>query len=164
MMEAVRQWGFAICCAAVAGGIAQMLSPQGSLQKVFRMTLGAFFLCSLLYPLLTITPELRFELDNTQIENRMDIAQRLQESVDGQFLSELSGSLEEEIRKKLADMGINEAQITVYINGEGQSALTAEDIVAEVVLDQAFAGRHDELVRNLEYQLGVTVRMGYVQS
>ena len=163
-MDAIRQWGFAVCCAAVAGGIAQMLSPKGSLQKVFRMTLGAFFLCSLLYPLLTITPKLSVELDHQQIETRQEIAQRIQNNADEQFISEFSIILKDEIQKKLDEMGIKGGQISVYIDGGKDSGLQPEDVAAELTLDQEYAGRHEELVRNLEYQLGITVRIGYPQG
>jgi hypothetical protein len=54
MMDAVRQWGMTCCFAALAAGIANMLIPHGSLEKVMRFTVSLFFLCCVLSPLISM--------------------------------------------------------------------------------------------------------------
>lgn len=160
-MEAVRQWAFSICCAAVAGGMAQILAPDSSLQKVFRITLGAFFLCSLIYPFLTMAPQIVDNFEDFAGSEPDYIAQDISDRLGDLMVDEIEAALASQAAKKLDEMGINDPAITIYINTEAPGGIAPEDIVAEIELDKAYEPRHDQLIQTLEYQLGIDVKIGY---
>jgi hypothetical protein len=62
-MEIIRDWAFALCAAIVAGSILRILMPQGSMRRVFSLTLSVFILCCILAPFLLGGPEFRLELE-----------------------------------------------------------------------------------------------------
>ncbi len=160
-MEAIRQWAFSICCGAVAGGMAQMLAPNSPMQKVFRITLGAFFLCSLIYPFLTLAPQMLDDIEDFAGSEPEYISRDIAGQLDGVVLSEIEAALTAHTVKKLDEMGINNPSVTIYINTEAEGGVAPEDIVAEIELDKAYEPRHDQLIRDLEYQLGIDVKIGY---
>lgn len=51
MMDAVRQWAFSLCAAAMACAVIELLLPSISLAKMTRLALSVFFLCVLIQPL-----------------------------------------------------------------------------------------------------------------
>lgn len=51
MMDAVRQWAFSLCAAAMACAVIELLLPNISLAKMTRLALSVFFLCVLIQPL-----------------------------------------------------------------------------------------------------------------
>ncbi len=159
-MEALQQWGLAVCSAAVVGGIVQIISPDKAMGQVFRMSLGAFFLCCLLSPFLTLTPDIITEFDIDSTPRQEDIAQNIQQEMDEGFYTALGDGLRQAVQKKLEDLGILEGDITVYIT-EGYTTLTPEDMVAEIVLPETYHERHKEISDYLVYELGITIRIGY---
>ncbi len=65
-MESVKSWAFSVCCAAIAGGIMNILLPKSNLQKIYKTIFCVFFLCVILLPVMRIkTPnENFFEFDS----------------------------------------------------------------------------------------------------
>lgn len=54
-MESLKSWGITVCSAALACGIAGIISPSGKLEKVYKFVLSLFMLCCLLLPVFTLT-------------------------------------------------------------------------------------------------------------
>ena len=50
MMDAVRQWAFSLCAAAMVCAVIELLLPSISLAKMTRLALSVFFLCVLIQP------------------------------------------------------------------------------------------------------------------
>lgn len=159
-MEALRQWGLGLCCGAAAAGIVQLLSPPTATGRLLRIVVGVFLLCCLAAPLGSFAlPEVQHE-SGLQQQAGSAAAEEFGAAADRVFYASAAQKLEQLARKKLAEMGINEAEVTVYIN-ETTTRLEPEDIVVEARLGAGHRERHEELVRRLEYELGTTVRLGY---
>ncbi len=50
-MEAIKNWAFSLCIAAITAAIVQMLIPKGNMEKVIRITVRMFVLSVVLAPL-----------------------------------------------------------------------------------------------------------------
>ncbi len=50
-MGAVKDWAISVCMAVVAGGLAYMISPGKSLEKVYRLVLSVFFITAIISPI-----------------------------------------------------------------------------------------------------------------
>lgn len=158
-MEAVKTWAFSVCAAMVACGLAQMVLPRGSMEKVFRMTVSVFFLCCLLSPVVLRDPGLRIEVREYAQQDIDRRAQRLADEAAAQAGTGAEGELRKIIAEKLAGMGINYRDITINMNISGQSA--PEAIQVDILLDKAHEREHREIHDALEEALGVQVRLGY---
>jgi len=157
----MRQWGMALCCAAAAAGIARVLAPGGALGRVFRMSLGAFFLCCLLSPLLGAAGGPAASGAAPDDAGRLEAAGAVSSRADQLARAAAEAEIGRLAEKKLRQLGINGAKAAVYIN-ETTGQLTPQDIVVQVSLPAEYKNRHDELCRQLEYELGVTLRLEYL--
>lgn len=50
-MDSIRTWAETVCFAALAAGIAGIITPSGKLEKSFKFAVSLFFLCCMLTPL-----------------------------------------------------------------------------------------------------------------
>lgn len=53
-MDGIKGWAAALCVAAISCALMQMLAPKDGLGKIFKLMLGAFFLCCMAMPLLEL--------------------------------------------------------------------------------------------------------------
>ena len=89
-MDAVKGWAIALCAAAVGCSLLQLLAPKNGMGKIFRMILAAFFLCSLLAPLMSLKELQTLELP----ELREGVsADALQEQVNRQVERQINEAL-----------------------------------------------------------------------
>lgn len=160
-MEALKQWAFSICCAMVACGIMQILMPKSSLERMFKLVVSVFFLCCLLSPFLLRSAALGLELREYPQNDIEERASRLESVVERQWNGAAAGGLEKIVRGKLAEMGINDDTTTINIITNGQ--ITNEPPIVEITLDSAYRERHNVLRGALMDELGLEVRLGYVE-
>lgn len=158
LLDAIRQWAFALCAAMVACGIAQLLLPKSNLESMFKLVSSVFFLCCLLSPVILRFPDIRVEAQQYSDALIEEKAQRLSSVVERQTQESAEKTLEKNIAEKLRQMGINYYAITININTSGQSD---GDVSVDIVLDKSLEPGHDKLAARLEAALGVDVRLGY---
>lgn len=53
-MDGIKGWAAALCVAAIGCALMQMLAPKDGMGKIFKLMLGAFFLCCMTMPLLQL--------------------------------------------------------------------------------------------------------------
>ncbi|MDR3552708.1 MAG: hypothetical protein P4L75_06240 [Clostridia bacterium] len=53
-MEAIKAWAMTLCFAAVAAGMAGVVAPTGSMEKVYKFVVSVFFLACVLVPFFSI--------------------------------------------------------------------------------------------------------------
>ena len=160
-MEILRGWAFGVCCAAVAAGLIQLLLPQSSLGRVERVVTAAFFLCSLALPLVEALPSLAVEWEPFPQEEAAEISRELELLLDQRLQDQVAQSLASLTGEKLEEMGISGGDVRIDITTEPGEPLDQDGLAVEVTLPEEYRFRHDELVKSLEYQLGLTVRLGY---
>ena len=160
-MEIIRQWAFGVCCAAAAAGLVQLILPQSSLGKVEKVVVAAFFLCSLALPLLEAAPRLAMEWEPFPQEEQEEISRELELLLDQRLQEQVQESLASLAGEKLEAMGISGGDVRIDITTEPGVPLDQDGLAVEVILPEEYRFRHDELVKSLEYQLGLQVRLGY---
>ncbi len=112
-MELFKDWAFSVCCAAVIGGIFNMMLLEGSLQKTFKIVLCVFFLCVVAAPLFKIDFS-GFEIiseniyDSEIIYGKNDFTENSLEFMESEIKTSALKILEEE--------GISAKDISVKIN------------------------------------------------
>jgi len=141
-----------------------MIAPNAAMERILRIVIGVFFVCTVLSPLsssdfsdLGDTWQLNLQQQDVLYEN-------FEQATDEIFTISASKSIQQLTEKKLENMGINNALVSVYITDQTNHRLCPEDIVVEVGLDNQYVNRHDEICRYLEYELGTTIRIGYQKT
>jgi hypothetical protein len=151
-MASIRQWAFSVCVAMVICGIARILIPKGSMQKVLGITISAFLLCTILSPILLQNPSFSLDIRAQSNEDIAERARRLTETVDRQEEEAVSAGVRKIVGEKLTEMGINYLHITIHISQNGQSEMVIGQV--EVLLDRKYAegaaGIRDVLQEELE--------------
>lgn len=158
-MNAVQQWAFSVCAAAVAAGIARMLLPGAGLEKMFTLTVSVFFLCCLLSPLALRDPGLNLDIGGIVWQQSREDGEQLRELADQQALELARNSIHRLIRDKLTQLGINAGEITINITTNGQNNVVIEEVV--ILLDDRHKSRNSEIRSALREELGLDVQIAY---
>ena len=53
-MDFLKDWAFSVCCAVLICGIFDILLPEGSFRKTFKVILSLFFICIVISPITKI--------------------------------------------------------------------------------------------------------------
>lgn len=160
-MDGIEQWGISVCCAAIAGGVMHMISPGAAMERIFRIVVGVFFVCTVLSPLTELND---FELHQGWLINehqKEEMMQDYENAADSIFETTAMQTLGDLAAKKLAELGINDALVSVYMTEKTNGELKSEDIAIEIELAEEYKDRHTEICKYLEYELGTTIRIGY---
>ena len=161
IVETVRQWGLSVCMAAVACGIAQMLLPPGSTEKIFKVSVSAFFLCALFMPIMTTRVD--FDISDYGLsETQEDVSEKLKESVSERFSADAQKIIEQKVNSELSKMGITPGDIRIDITTSDDGTVTIDAV--ELTLSDMYAKDHDRLRAAIQNALGITVRIGYVKD
>lgn len=111
-MEIARNWTVAICFAAVACTVLEMLHPNGVMKKSLRLAESLFFLCVLVFPLTQID----FDIDSikhnysSQVEANVEA---LSQILTAQSENAVKSAIAEAVKKELSKEGIETLEITV---------------------------------------------------
>ena len=112
-MSSVQNWAAALCVAAFASALLQYLSPGGTMEKVFRLVLGAFVLCGLLSPLTDVLPTIAESLPAWSESSPQS---EFTQSVDDQILQSAKANLEQVIAGQLYTMGYSWENIEIFMD------------------------------------------------
>jgi len=159
-MSVFRDWAFALCAAMAAGGICRMVLPKSSMQRVFGITVSAFFLCVLLSPAIFSVSATRIYIDDAAMPDIRRRADSLTDAVNFQAQQIGLDSVEKIIREELSQMGINGGDAAINIITDGQHAPRR----IEIVLDKEYESEHNRIRERLMNDLGLDIRLGYTQT
>ena len=159
-MDAVRQWAFGVCAAAVACALAQLLLPGAGMQRVFQITCSVFFLCCLLSPVALSPWDLELPAQRQamlgQVEER---TRRLEASLQEGTHRLARENLRRIAAQELARLGVEGGEISVDVHEDADNGISISG--CGVVLPEGYAARQQEIQAALEAYLGVPVRIGW---
>ena len=111
-MDALRQWGFSLCAAAMACSLIRTLFPHSSLTKTLRIALSVFFLTVLIQPFGAV--ELTGEIA-AQASSGMEEAERIAETLDMALTEGIADEIENEVHRILGELGIAQDRAAVSL-------------------------------------------------
>jgi len=116
-MEEIKNWAFSVCCASIAGGILNLLLPEGNVQKIYKTVFCVFFLCIIFSPLSEIkTVKIDFsENENFPEENfhENEFMQNSAEYIQNELVKSVNEILSEE------NLSAEDISVNVNISEEG---------------------------------------------
>lgn len=161
-MESIRQWAFGLCCAAIACGLAQLIMPKTSMQRVFQITSSVFFLSCLLSPIAVSLPSLEVTPPNEMIDEINEKSERLDSITKDQQQDLATESIRHTAEDTLMDFGIKPNKIYINVHDDGEGGITISE--CELELDNSYLPQHDEIRAQLHKALGVDIRIGYTKG
>ena len=146
-MEAIKNWAFSVCAAAICGGILNMLLPEGNAQKTYKAVFCVFFLCVLSAPLSEIKiPDFEKLAENIEIietQNGNEFNEISAEFIKKQIIEDTSAILLQE--------NIAEKDISVKVNISEDGSID----INKFVLTLGYSEYPDALVRRIYQKTGI---------
>lgn len=153
-MADIKAWAAGLCLVAIACSMLQILTPKTGTGRIFRLTVGAFFLCSLLAPLLSMTSLLRLDASLLPETVQDDVLQqRLMEQLDEPLQTALQAACEE----ALAPHRLSVKKVTAVMDTGGDGRIYIDHIT--VLLDKQQARSERTIRRILGDRLGTDVEV-----
>lgn len=151
-MDELKSWGLTICFAALACGIASIISPPGKMEKIFKFTISIFFLCCLLYPLFIYK---NISLKNLKIENQVTFQSKtLQESNLKETSQITSDNMKKIVNQLCLDNGITPKEINVNVVETENKLLNINSI--DIILRNEDMAKKDIIILKLKENYGLT--------
>lgn len=158
-MDAIKSWVMTICFAAVAAGMAGILCPSGSLEKIYKFVVALFFLACVLVP--------AFSLGKVPFTNPVQAV--LQTGADSDMQTVLSEQETEASREKIGELvkaccenfGAEPVSVRVDFGAAGSSGTAVQCTVALSAKDM---GKKSEIASMIRTQLGFGAQIVAAQA
>lgn len=150
-MSGVREWAVVICMSVLAAALIQYFSPGGSMEKMLRLILGAFFICAFLFPLGNTLPQMALEVQASA--EPAQIPEEFAEEVDRQREEAVKSSLTSLVVKELFQIGINCENVVCNMDTNEDGSIVINKVV--VTLPTEYKDRCEEVSTRLEKTLGM---------
>ena len=62
-MSGVQSWAISVCFTVIAASILQYISPNGAMERVMKLVLGAFVLYGIMMPSISLVPHISHGVD-----------------------------------------------------------------------------------------------------
>lgn len=112
-MESLADWAISLCATGVAIFLCEMLLPEGSMAKIFKIAASVFFLSAILGPLLSGFGAGTFSDLAEPYSIASDTAEKAAESV---VISSFEANLEDELSSGLREEGFPISGIEVKVS------------------------------------------------
>ncbi len=142
-MEAVKNWAFSICAAAICGAVLNIVLPEGGAQKTYKTVLCVFFLSVLVSPLTQIEIPNFLEIS--------DIEYNYTQITENEFTENSFEMIEEKIltdtKNLLREKGITPKDISVKVNISESGSIDINKFV--LTLDENPFGLSQEIYQKI---------------
>lgn len=146
-----------ICLVSIVCTLLEILFPQGKMEKIFKVVLGAFMLCALLIPLKNTLKSINF--DAKKNENFIKDEYKLKSTVDKQVKTSAKEKLQATIEKILAAKGVKPEKINIFMDTSADNSISIKKI--EVFLpkgdENSLVNVKNELEKILELKVDVAL-------
>lgn len=135
-----------------------MLTPDGGTQKIFKVTIAAFFLCCLLAPFFFGHIDLNFDTSTAgaQFESYQDDLQR---TVQQQMKQSSESAVRQTLFSYLTAQKINVKEIEVKMDTREDTSIEMNQVT--VVLDNADRAQADKIKELLSTQFSIDAQIVY---
>ena len=145
-MGAVREWSAAICLVALAAALLQGLVPNGSMERMVKLVLGAFVLCAMAMPLKNLGVQIAWNFPiegHTQENTQMETAAR--------------SSIENLVAAELSKMDVKSEKVVVRMDTNADNSIGINRV--EVTLAEGYGGDCARAQARLRETLGLEVEV-----
>lgn len=150
-MNAIKSWAMIICFVSIICTIAEMLVPSGKMEKMFKLIIGVFMLCSILIPIKNTMSNISF--DTKKSKNFIKEESKLKEIIDNQTEVTAKENIKGMIKKFLDTKNIKPEKINVIMDTKQDNCISIKKI--EVFLARGDESKKDMIKKELEQKLEI---------
>lgn len=151
-MDGIQGWAAALCVAAIGCALMQMLAPKDGLGRIFKLMLGAFFLCCMGMPLLQMGSITSLDVGSLPSDVTNEL---LQEKVDVQLRRQVESAVVKLAETALANRDVEAEKIAVTMDTSEDGGIYIQQVT--IYLDKQNKPKALAVQQVLEQQLGVSV-------
>lgn len=152
-MSAIKSWSMTICLISVICTIVEVLFPSGKMEKIFKVVLGIFMLCSLLVPLKNIFKNINFDTKKPEIS--VKDSGKLKSATDEQARLAAKKNLERIIKNLLEEKSIKPEKINIIMDTNSESSILIKKI--EIFLARGDESKRESVKNELEKKLELKI-------
>lgn len=150
-MSALKSWTMVICSVSVICTIIEVLVPNGKMEKVFRLVVGAFMLCAILVPFNTTLHNIKF--DNKKNESFISDKSKFKNTVENQTKKSIQKNMKTIIENFLGSKSVKAEKINIIMDTKQDNCISIKKI--EVFLSRGDESKKDIIKKDLEHKLEI---------
>lgn len=155
-MDALKSWALTICFAALAAGIAGIISPSGKMEKAYKFAVSLFFLCCLLVPLFSLK---NITLTDVSLNQTTDSSKgELNSLVSEQAASVAQQNISQLVTRCCRSCGAEPLSVDVKVASEGTGRSMSVKY-ADVVLKASDMAKQGKIADAVMNKLGMSVKI-----
>ena len=148
-MESLSAWVAVICISALCISILNLLSPNGSMMKIFKFVMGIFMICVMIIPLTSLD----FNKFNISYIEKNEISQKLQNGVAEQEKNIVSDEIKEYVYKLLKKENIEPVNIEIITDIKDDNSISIERI--EIFIERKDLYSRQTIIKLVEEELEI---------
>jgi len=131
-MGGFQTWAVGVCFTVIAASVLQYLSPNGAMERVMKLVLGAFVLYGILMPLIVLLPQISNEFDTY-----MDTAQTNQtidfsDTVNRQIYTAANNSIQNVVTVELSKKSIDCKNVEIIMDTNEDDSISISKVLVTV--------------------------------
>lgn len=113
-----------LCVAAIAITLIELLMPSGKMEKTVRFALGAFMICMVASPLLSLFNDIDFNFESSE-----DVALNIDESISSDTYELAKDNIESLVTTLLSQNGISPKKVEVSMDINEDTGIDISKII-----------------------------------
>ena len=149
-MEAIKSWASAVCFAALAAGMAGILTPRGNLEKISKFAVSLFFLCCILMPVFKFR---QVSLQLPAVQTTSGQTSTLEQTVQKQSGEQAEEKLSEIVKNECIRNGVTPQSVQVSLATDADGSYRIREV--SVVLGKKDMAGKNSLQSLIKKDLGL---------
>lgn len=151
-MDAIKGWAAALCVVAVGCTLIQMLAPKDGMGRIFRILIGAFFLCCMVSPLLSLRKMTNLDLNLLPAEIQSSL---LEDKVKEQLDRQISAAVEKIVNQAMENYNLKAEKVETITDTSEDGSIYMKQII--LYLDKQSMAQSAAVRQALEQRLGIPI-------
>jgi len=158
-MEAIKEWAFSICAAAIAGAAVELISPSGNIKKMVKITVSVFFLTCMLSPMIDLGIDAFYGYGEYEPAPETE---HFETQVEDEMLKIFTQNIQEKVNNALEECKIKDAKIKTKINIGEDFSISISEI--KISLGKEYAEKEGEVTDLLCERFGAKVNITFKEQ
>ena len=150
-MNEVKSWAMVICLAAASCALLDMISPSGKMEKIIRFVFGAFMICAIINPFISMVRGYDFDLQlsDSQKKDEYKFSRKISD-IENEVIEAKIKNL---VEKTLNDVNIEPQKIDIFMDRSEEDGISINSV--RVNLKKENADRQEEVKNMIKEKLGL---------
>ena len=131
-MSGVQSWAISVCFTVIAASILQYISPNGAMERVMKLVLGAFVLYGIMMPIISLVPQISNGFDAYIDTEQPNQSVDLTDTVNSQIHTAASSGIQNIVTVELAKKGVNCENVELIMDTHEDNSISISKVLVTV--------------------------------